>query len=304
MIAIVGTGKVGVATAIHLAVKGLDDLVLIDIVEGLPQGEALDLTHMCTTLDVDVDIIGSNDYKDMTGSDLVLISAGFIRTADMSRLDLLHKNTEVVKTISKAIAEHAPKSNVIMITNPLDVMTYVAYKVTGFERNRVFGFSGLLDVARYKSLIAKELGVAASTVYTTIVGEHGDSMVLLPRFTLVGGMPLTSLLSPEKIAKIIERTKRMGSEIIRLKKWSASHAVGAGAASMAEAVKKDAKAIMPVSTYLDGEYGTSDVCITVPSVLGKNGVEKIIELPLNEEEKAALRRSVNVVKEAIAQVRL
>ncbi|MEM0089804.1 MAG: malate dehydrogenase [Nitrososphaerota archaeon] len=304
MITIIGTGRVGVAVAIHLAIKGLDDIMLIDIIEGLPQGEALDLTHMCATLGIDIDISGSNDYKDMSGSELVIVPAGFIRTADMSRLDLLYKNSEVIKAVSKGIKEYAPNSKVIMVTNPLDVMTYLAYKVTGFERNRVLGFSGLLDTSRYKSLIAKELGVAASTIYTTIIGEHGDTMVLLPRFTMVGGVPLESLIPKEKIQQIIERTKKMGAEIIKLKKWSASHAVGAGVATMAEAIIKDTKAVIPVSTYLQGEYGVSDVCVVVPAVIGKNGIEKIIELPLNDEERAAFLKSVETVKSAISQLKL
>ena len=303
MITIVGTGRVGVAIAIHLAIKELDDLMLIDIIEGLPQGEALDLTHMCATLGIDIDISGSNDYKDMSGSELVIVPAGFIRTADMSRLDLLHKNSEVIKTVSKGIKEYAPNSKVIMVTNPLDVMTYLAYKVTGFERNRVFGFSGLLDTARYRSLIAKELGVAASSIHTTIIGEHGDTMVLLPRFTTVGGVPLESLMSKEKIQQIIERTKKMGAEIIKLKKWSASHAVGAGVATMVEAIVKDTKSVIPVSTYLQGEYGVSDVCAVVPTIIGKNGVEKILELPLNDEERAAFLNSVETIKSAISQLK-
>ncbi|MEM1991622.1 MAG: malate dehydrogenase [Nitrososphaerota archaeon] len=304
MITIIGAGRVGVAVAIHLAIKGLDDIMLIDIIEGLPQGEALDLTHMCATLGIDIDISGSNDYKDMSGSELVIVPAGFIRTADMSRLDLLYKNSEVIKAVSKGIKEYAPNSKVIMVTNPLDVMTYLAYKVTGFESNRVLGFSGLLDTSRYKSLIAKELGVAASTIYTTIIGEHGDTMVLLPRFTMVGGVPLESLIPKEKIQQIIERTKKMGAEIIKLKKWSASHAVGAGVATMAEAIIKDTKAVIPVSTYLQGEYGVSDVCVVVPAVIGKNGIEKIIELPLNDEERTAFLKSVETVKSAISQLKL
>lgn len=304
MITIVGTGRVGIASALHIALKGLDDLMLIDIVEGLPQGEALDLRHMCATLGIDIEISGSNDYRDMSGSDLVIVPAGFIRTADMSRLDLLHKNSEVIKTVANGIKEYASRSKVIVVTNPLDAMTYLMLKVTGFERNRVFGFSGLLDISRFRSLIAEELKVAASTIYTTIVGEHGDTMVLLPRFTTVGGVPLESLLSKERMQQIIDRTKKMGAEIIRFKKWSASHSVGAGVAEMAEAVLKDTKEVMPVSTYLHGEYGASDVCIVVPAVLGKDGVEKIIELPLNEEERSAFMRSVETVKSAIAQIKL
>lgn len=304
MITVVGLGRVGVAVATHLAYREIDDLTLIDIVEGLPQGEALDLTHMCATLGLDVDIRGSNNYKDMTGSDLVIVPAGFIRTAEMSRTDLLNKNVNVIKQVAQGIAEYAPKSKVIIVTNPLDALTYVAYKTTGFDRKRVIGFSGLLDLGRFRSLIAKELGVSASSIESTILGEHGDSMVLLPRFTLIKGAPLTELLPQEKIAEIMDRTRKMGAEIIKLKRWSASHSVGAGVAEMAETIVKDKGAVIPVSAYLDGEYSVKGLCVVVPAVLGKNGIEKIVELPLNSEEKAAFLKSVEALKGILSQISL
>jgi malate dehydrogenase len=304
MISIIGTGRVGVAAALHVAYRGLDDMTLIDIVEGLPQGEALDLSHMCATLGIDIDVRGSNDYKDMSGSDLVIVPAGFVRSADMTRLDLLHKNTGVMKSVGAAIREYAPEANVLVVTNPLDAMTYLLYKVTKLDRNHIFGFSGLLDTGRFKSLVAKELGVSTSSIQPSIIGEHGDSMVLLPRFTLVGGVPLTSLLPNQKIQEIIEKTRKMGAEIIRLKKWSASHSVGAGIAVMAEAVMRDRKIVVPSSVYLDGEYGVKDLCIVVPTIIGSHGVEKIIELPLNDEEKAAFMKSVDVLRAAVSQIEL
>jgi malate dehydrogenase len=302
MITVIGTGRVGVAAALHVAYRGLDDMTLIDIVEGLPQGEALDLTHMCATLGIDIDVRGSNDYKDMSGSDLVIVPAGFVRTADMTRLDLLHKNSSVMKSVGAAIKEYAPGAKILVVTNPLDAMTYLLYKATGVDRHRIFGFSGLLDTGRFKSLVAKELGVSYSSIHPSIIGEHGDSMVLLPRFTFVGGVPLTSLLPSQKLQEIIEKTRKMGAEIIRLKKWSASHSVGAGIAEMAEAVMKDRKAVLPASVYLDGEYGVKDLCIVVPTILGSQGVEKIIELPLNDEERAAFMKSVDVLKAAVSQI--
>jgi malate dehydrogenase len=304
MITVVGSGRVGISAALHIALRELDDLTLIDIVEGLPQGEALDLSHMCGILGIDVDIRGSNDYKDMEGSDIVVVPAGFIRKADMTRMDLLFKNYEVVKLVSEKIREYAPKSKVIVVTNPLDVMTYVAYKVTGFERNRVMGFSGPLDTGRFKTLIKRELGVSYKSIDAPIIGEHGETMVLLPRHTYVCGKPLVELLPKEKIDKIVEETKKMGAQVIKLKGWSASHAPGAGVAIMVESIVKDQKRVIPTSVYLQGEYGVSDVCLVVPAVLGGNGVENIIELPLNDEEKNAFMKSAETVKNAIAQLKL
>lgn len=302
MITIVGTGRVGGSIAFHLALKGLDDMTLLDIVPGLPQGEALDLSHMCATLGIDVDIRGSNDYKDMSGSDVVVVPAGFTRKADMTRLDLLKKNAEVIRGIAKNIAEYSPKAKVILTTNPLDVMTYLMYKETGFPRSRVMGFSGPLDTGRFRYLIAKELGVSTSSVQTLVIGEHGDSMVLLPRLSTVGGKPLTELLSSERIKEIMEESKKSGAEIIRLRGWSSSYAPGGGVALMVEAVKRDTKAVIPTSVYLQGEYGVSDLAIVVPAVLGAEGAERIIELSLTQEEKAAFLKSVDVLRQAIAQI--
>lgn len=304
MITIVGSGRVGVSTAIHIALKELDDITLIDIVEGLPQGEALDLSHMCGILGIDIDIRGSNDYKDMAGSDIVVIPAGFVRKADMTRMDLLFKNSEVIKQVSEKVREYAPNSKVIVVTNPLDVMTYVAYKVTGFERNRVMGFSGPLDTGRFKALIKRELSVSYMSMDVPIIGEHGETMVLLPRHTYVCGKPLVELLPREKIDKIVEETRKMGAQVIKLKGWSASHAPGAGVAIMAESIVKDQKRVVPTSVYLEGEYGVSGVCLVVPTVLGKKGVENIIELPLNDEEKNAFMKSAETVRNAIAQLKL
>ncbi|MEN2975143.1 MAG: malate dehydrogenase [Candidatus Caldarchaeales archaeon] len=303
MITIVGAGRVGIAAAIHIALKELDDLTLIDIVEGLPQGEALDLQHMCGILDIDIDIRGSNDYRDMEGSDIVVVPAGFIRKADMTRMDLLFKNFDVVRQVSEKIREYAPRSKVVVVTNPLDPMTYTAYKVTGFERNRVMGFSGPLDTGRYKTLIRRELGVSYKSIDAPITGEHGETMVLLPRLTYVCGKPLIELLPREKINQLNEETRKMGAQIIKLKGWSASHSTGAGIAIMVESMVKDKKRVIPTSIYLQGEYGLSDVCLVTPAVIGENGVEKIIELPLNDEERSALLKSYETVKNAIAQLK-
>jgi malate dehydrogenase len=298
LIGIVGCGKVGVSTAIQVAMKGLGDLVLIDIIQGLPQGEALDLSHMASILGIDVEITGSNDYRDLSGADLVIVTAGVVRRADMTRMDLLTKNASIVSDVSDKIREYASRSRVIMVTNPLDVMTYVALRRTGFERERVMGFSGLLDFGRFRYLVARELGVSRSSIIGPIIGEHGDSMVLLPRLTTVLGEPLTSLLPSERIMELVERTRRAGAEVISLKGWSASHAPGAGAALMAEAIIRDTNAVVPVSLYLKGEYGVEGVCVVVPAVLGWSGVKRVIELSLTESERSEFLRSVEVVRQA------
>jgi malate dehydrogenase len=298
LIGVIGCGRVGVSAAIHIALKGLGDLVLVDIVQGLPQGEALDLSHMASILGIDVEITGSNDYKDIAGADLVVITAGVVRKADMTRMDLLQKNTAIVADVSEKVREYAPNSKVIVVTNPLDVMTYVALRKTGFGRERVIGFSGLLDFGRFRYLVAKELGVSRSSIVGPIIGEHGDNMVLLPRLTHVLGKPLTSLLSREKIGELVERTRKAGAEVISLKGWSASHAPGAGVMLMAEAILKDTDAVIPSSVYLRGEYGVDGVCSVVPAVLGLSGVKRIIELDLDDSERREFLKSVEVVRQA------
>jgi malate dehydrogenase len=301
-IAVIGSGRVGTSAALHIGLRELGDVVLVDIVQGLPQGEALDLNHMAAILGLDVEYTGTNDYRDIEGSEVVVVTAGFIRKADMTRMDLLVKNSGIVRDVSLKIKEYAPKSKVVVVTNPLDVMTYVALKTTGFERERVMGFSGLLDVGRYKTLIAKELGVSWNSIEAPILGEHGDSMVLLPRHTFVGGRPLTSLLSRELIEAIVKETREMGAKIISLKGWSAHHAPGAGAALMVDAIVRDRNAVIPVSFYHMGEYGFEGVCSVVPAVIGSTGVKRVIELELSPEEREALVRSVEKVRQAQQEV--
>jgi malate dehydrogenase len=298
LICIVGCGRVGVSAAIHVLLRELGDLALIDIVQGLPQGEALDLSHMASILGIDVDVRGSNDYRDLSGADLVVVTAGIVRRADMTRMDLLAKNAAIVSDVSGKIREYAPGSRVIVVTNPLDVMTYVALRKTGFERERVMGFSGLLDFGRFRYLVAKELGVSRSSITGPIIGEHGDTMVLVPRLTTVLGEPLTSLLPEEKVRELVEKTRRAGAEVISLKGWSASHAPGAGVALMAEAIIRDTNAVVPVSFYLRGEYGVDGVCAVVPAVLGWGGVKRVIELSLTGDERAEFLRSVEALRSA------
>ncbi len=299
----VGSGKVGTSAALHIALKELDDITLIDIVEGLPQGEAIDLSNMCAILGLDVTIKGTNDFSEMRGSDLVIVTAGLPRKAGMTREELLQKNAGIVRDIGEKIREYAPDSRVIITTNPLDAMTYVLYKTTGFGR-RVMGFSGILDASRLSYLIRNETGISYTSIDSMVIGQHGEAMVFLPKHSYVGGRRLTEILSSEKIKEIVERAKGMGAEIIKLRGYSSNYAPGAGLAVMAEAVLKDQKKVISTATYLDGEYGVRDVCIGVPAVIGRDGVEEIIELPLDEEERKAFQESVEYVRKLISQLSL
>ena len=302
LISIIGTGKLGSAVALQVASRQLGDLRLIDIIQGLPQGEALDLGQMAAEQGADVDILGSNDYKDIAGSDLVVVVGGLGRKPGMTRLDLQEKNEQIIYDISKKIAEFAPKSLVLMVTNPLDIMTYLAWKATGFEPSRVFVQSGMLDTMRFKYFIAKALGVSTSSIQAVVIGEHGDSMVPLPRFSTVNGVPITELMSPAQVAEAIERTRKIAAEVIALK-GATIYAPAHGITRMVESVIKDKKMVLCLTAHLNGEYGLKDVYVDVPAVLGARGVERVIELKLNNEEKDAFLKSVEVVKTAVGHLK-
>jgi malate dehydrogenase len=274
----------------------------VDIIQGLPQGEALDLGQMAAEQGVDIDILGSNDYKDIAGSDLVVVIGGLGRKPGMTRLDLQEKNEAIIHGICEKIVEHAPKSLLLMVTNPLDVMTYLAWKVTGFEPSRVFGQSGMLDTMRFKYFISRTLGVSTSSVQAVVIGEHGDSMVPLPRFSTVNGVPITELMSRTQVAEAIERTRKIAAEVIALK-GATIYAPARGIARMVESVIKDKKMVLCLTAHLNGEYGLKDVYVDVPSVLGASGVERVIELKLNDEERAAFLKSVDVVKTAVSHLK-
>ncbi len=297
LISIIGTGKLGSAVALQVAQRELGDLRLIDIIQGLPQGEALDLGQMAAEQGVDVDIVGSNDYKDIAGSELVVVIGGLGRKPGMTRLDLQEKNEAIIRGVSEKILEYAPKTLVLMVTNPLDVMTYLAWKVTGFEPSRVFGQSGMLDTMRFKYFIAKALRVSTSSVQAVVIGEHGDSMVPLPRFSTVNGVPITDLLSPAEVNGAIDHTRKIAAEVIALK-GATIYAPAHGIARMVETVIKDKKMVLCLTAHLNGEYGFRDVYVDVPAVLGAQGVERVIELKLNSDESAAFQKSVEVVKAA------
>ena len=298
LISIVGLGKVGSTIAEHIALKGLDDLTLIDIIEGLPQGNALDLGHMASELNIDVKIKGSNDYRDLEGSDIVIVPAGFPRTPDMSRLDLLQKNKEIIKQISKKILDYAPESKVVMVTNPLDLMTYLTLKTTGFDRNNVFGVGSELDAARLKYHLSLILKVSNSSIDAFVIGEHGDSMVVLKSQSKINGISIKKMLDESQIASIIERTKKSGADVISLK-GATTFGVAAATSSIIESLIRDKKGVPLVSFYLNGEYGFYDVCIGVPTIIGKDGVERVIELELDRDEGEEFLKSVETIKKTI-----
>lgn len=300
-ITIIGAGAVGATAAQRIAEKELGDVVLTDIVEGLPQGKALDLMEAGPLFGYDSKITGTNDYKDIEDSDVVVITAGIARKPGMTREDLLKINTKIIRDVSQNIAKYAPDSVVITVTNPLDIMTYVTMKTTGFEPARVFGMSGVLDSGRFAAFIAMGLGCSVRDISAMVLGGHGDTMVPLSRFTTVSGVPITELLSEEAIERLVERTVNGGAEIVNLlKTGSAFYAPSAAVTNMVEAVVKDTKRILPVCAHLNGEYGNKDIYLGVPAKLGRKGVEEIIELKLTSPEKKALDKSAEAVKEGIA----
>ncbi|MDZ7305159.1 MAG: malate dehydrogenase [candidate division KSB1 bacterium] len=306
-ITVVGAGHVGATTALRLAEKRLaNEIILIDILEGIPSGKALDLWESAPVQGFDGKIIGStNDYALTKNSDIVVITAGLARKPGMSREDLQATNAGIVQSVTESVVNGSPQCKIIMVTNPLDVMTYVAMKVSGFEPNRVFGMAGILDTARYRTFIAMELNVSVRDISALVLGGHGDDMVPLPRLTTVGGIPLTELLSKDRIDAIIERTKNGGAEIVKyLKEGSAYYAPSAAVAEMVESVVHDSKRVLPCSAWLTGQYGLNEVCVGVPVKLGKNGVEQIYELQLTEAEMKMLHDSAERVKANIAKLKL
>ncbi|MCJ7616339.1 MAG: malate dehydrogenase [Desulfobacterales bacterium] len=299
-VTVVGAGHVGATAAQRLAEKELCDVVLIDIVEGVPQGKALDLAEAAPIEKHDAKIIGSNKYEASEGSDVVIITAGIPRKPGMSRDDLLSTNASIMKSVTENIAAFSPDAVLIIVSNPLDVMCHVAYKASNFPRNRVIGMAGVLDSARFRAFISMELNVSVENTHAFVLGGHGDTMVPLPRYSTVAGIPITELLSKERIDALVKRTRNGGAEIVGLlKTGSAYYAPASAAVEMAEAVLKDKKKILPCAAYLKGEYGINDLFIGVPVKLGSNGIEEIIQITLTDEENAALRKSADAVKELV-----
>ena len=299
-VAVIGAGNVGATAVYYIAEKNIADIVMVDVVEGLPQSKAMDYLHAAPLRRYNVRIVGTNDYAGIEGADVVVLTAGIARKPGMDRMDLLKTNVGIAKTASQAIARYAPNAVVIAVTNPLDVISMVVLRETGFALKKVMGMAGVLDATRFRYFIAEKLGVWPGDVMALVLGGHGDTMVPLPRYTSVGGFPLTELLEEKEILDLVERTRKGGAEIISyLKKGSAYYAPGASAAKMVEAVVKDEKRLVAASAYLRGEYGYRDIFLGVPTLLGKNGVERIIELPLSDGEKKALDGSAKAVAEGV-----
>jgi malate dehydrogenase len=299
-ITIVGAGNVGATTAHWAVAKELGDVVLIDIIEGLPQGKALDLAESAPLEGFDCRLVGTNDYADTANSDVVVVTAGIARRPGMSRDDLLQTNAKIVSTVVSQVVRYSPHAYMIVVSNPLDAMVHVAKQVCGWPKQRVMGMAGVLDSARFRYFIAQELGVSVKDVHGFVLGGHGDTMVPVPRYATVNGISITQLLSAEQIARLVQRTRDGGAEIVNyLKQGSAFYAPGAAIVQMVEAIVKDKKRVLPAAAYLEGEYGLHDIYVGVPILLGAAGVEKVIEVELTAEEQAALKRSAAAVEELV-----
>ena len=299
-ITIIGAGNVGATCAHWAAAKELGDIVLLDIVEGLPQGKALDLREASPIERFDSAIVGTNDYQDTANSDVIIITSGLARKPGVSRDDLLVKNVEIVRAVTEQAAKHSPNAILIVVSNPLDAMVYTAWKASGFPTHRVMGQAGVLDTARYCTFISMELGCSVEDITALLLGGHGDDMVPLPSYTSVAGIPVTHLIPKDRLDAIVDRARKGGAEIVNLlKTGSAYYAPAAASVQMAEAIIKDKKRILPVAAYCEKEYGIGGYFVGVPAVLGKNGVEKVLEVPLSAEEKAAFQVSIDHVKELV-----
>ena len=299
-VTIVGSGNVGASCAVRLAGKGLADIVVVDILDGIPQGKALDILQSCPVEGIDVQITGSNDYRPTADSDIVVFTAGFPRKPGMSRDDLLWANYDIVKPTVEEAVKYSPHSILMVVTNPLDAMCHVAHHVSGFPKQRVIGMAGILDTARFRTFVAQALQVSASDVVAFVLGGHGDTMVPLVRYSSVAGIPLTDLMDADTLNQIVKRTRDGGAEIVRyLKSGSAYYAPSAAVAEMVEAILLDRKRVLPCSAYLEGEYGIDKLFVGVPVKLGAAGIEKIFEVKLAEDELAALHKSAAAVKELV-----
>ena len=299
-ITVVGGGNVGASCAVNLAYKELGDVVLVDVVEGVPQGKGLDMLQMGPVEGYDVRITGANDYAPTANSDVVVITAGLARKPGMSRDDLLLANHEVVKGVTEQIVKYSPNCILVLVTNPLDAMCWTAFKTSKFPKNRVIGMAGVLDSARFRTFIAQELDVSVENVTAVVMGGHGDTMVPVVRLSGVSGIPLTELIAPDKLAAIVDRTRNGGAEIVKyLKTGSAYYAPSASAVEMVESILKDKKKVLPCAAYLEGEYGINGLFVGVPVKLGANGIEKIYQIKLTDEEKGMLAKSAASVQELV-----
>lgn len=297
-VTVIGAGNVGATAAQRLAEKELCDVVLVDIVEGVPQGKSLDLTEAAPIEKHDAHLTGANDYDASAGSDIIIITAGIPRKPGMSRDDLISTNAGIMRTVTTEAAKRSPNAVIIIVSNPLDAMCQVAYEASGFPKNRVIGMAGVLDSARFRAFISMELDVSVENTHAFVLGGHGDTMVPLPRYSTVAGIPITELMTKERIDALVDRTANGGAEIVGLlKTGSAYYAPASAAVEMAESILKDKKKILPCAAYLQGEYGLNDLFIGVPVKLGKDGIEAVIEIELTDDERAALNKSAAAVQE-------
>ncbi len=303
MIGIAGAGKIGAAAALEIASMGLDDVALVDIVPGLAEGEALDISHKLSDLGVDVQVSGSTDFSTLKGASLVVLAAGMGRKPGMTRMDLLAKNAGIMAPVTKDVAKYATDAVLLMMTNPMDVMTYVALKTSGFPKARVVGQGGLLDNSRFKYVLAKKLGLSRGSITSLVLGEHGENMIPVASHTYVSGVPLTSLLNEAEIQQAIDDTRKVAAEVIA-KKGATVFAPGRVVARMAKAIVDDTKEVVPASAYLEGEYGISGICIGVPLRLGAGGIEKIYELKLSDKERDWFNKGADTLREAISTLTL
>jgi len=301
-ISVIGAGNVGATAAQRIAEKHLaNEVVLVDVVDGIPQGKGLDMWESAPIEGFDGKIIGTDSYEPTAGSEVVVITAGLARKPGMSRDDLLKKNTEIISHVSEQVAKYSPQSKIVMVTNPLDVMTYVAYKASGFDAKRVLGQAGILDTARFRTFLSMELGVSVRDIQAMVLGGHGDDMVPLLRYTTVSGIPISQLIPQERLDEIVDRTRKGGGEIVKyLKTGSAYYAPSAAAVEMVDAIVNDARRLLPCSTWLTGEFDIRDTYAGVPIILGKNGAEKVVEIDLTDDEKKMLHESADHVKASIA----
>jgi malate dehydrogenase len=299
-VTVIGAGNVGATTAQRIAEAGLADVVLVDIVEGLPQGKGLDLAEAAPVVGHDARILGTNDYADTSGSDVVVVTSGLARQPGMNRDDLLAKNAGIVRAVVEQAARHSPDAILIVVTNPLDAMCHVAMQASGFPRERVLGMAGVLDSARFRTFIAQELGVSVEDTHAFVLGGHGDTMVPLPRYSTVAGIPITELLPAERVQALVDRTANGGAEIVALlKTGSAFYAPAASTFEMVEAILQDRKRVLPCAAYLQGEYGVDGLFVGVPVVLGSGGMERVIQITLSAEEQAAFDKSAASVRELV-----
>jgi len=298
-ITIIGAGKVGASAALNCGLRELDmDILLVDIIQGLPQGEAMDINHQLSEIGSDSLVRGSNNYDDIRDSDCVVVVAGVGRKPGMTRMDLLKTNADIIKNVASKIASYTNEATVIVVTNPLDPMTYLTLKTLGAKKNRVMGMGGMLDLSRFKSFIRDTINISRSSIQGMVISEHGENMLPLTRFSSIGGIPLHELISKDKTTEIFEKTRKVAAEVIALK-GATVYAPGNAVATMLESVIRDKKLVIPVSTLLEGEYGFNDLCIGVPAVVGASGVERIIELKLDSFEQEIFSKGIASVKEAI-----